>query len=225
MLRVVRKRDPPGEAAAADRQILETGLDEGDDLVAPRLREDEFRVLAIVLEEGLAVLRQPEEVRLLLRPLDLVPLIGAASVDDLTFRIERLAGRAVPAFVRVLVDVPSRRDLLVQALGAAAMPVLRRPDEVVVADPERLPEGAEALDDLVGELQGQQALRLGGALDVLSVLVGAREEVHLLPGHAAEARDHVGDDGRVGVPDVRHVVHVVDRRRQVEVAAHHSRSQ
>jgi hypothetical protein len=48
------------------------------------------------------------------------------------------------------------------------------------------------------------------------VLIGAREEVGLVTEQPMPPRDGVGDDRRVGVADMRRVVDVVDRRRDIE---------
>ena len=48
------------------------------------------------------------------------------------------------------------------------------------------------------------------------MLVGAGEEVDPAPLHPAEPGDEIGRDGGVGVPQMGHVIHVVDRGGQVE---------
>ena len=57
---------------------------------------------------------------------------------------------------------------------------------------------------------GDLAGGLGGALDLLAVLVGAGGQHGVVALHALEARDGLGGDGGVRVPDVRRGVHVVD---------------
>ena len=58
---------------------------------------------------------------------------------------------------------------------------------------------------------------LGGRLlDLLAVLVRSGQEEDLAAGHPVVAGQGVGDDRRVGVADVGHVVDVVDRRRDVK---------
>src|SRR5206468_10874809 len=157
VLRIAGKGNAPGEAAAADRQVLQPRLDERHDLVAARLREDELAMIGEVFEERFLVFRETEEVRLLLGPVHLVPLIRAATIDDLVFGVEGLAGGAVPAFVSIFVDVTLRQDLLIQPLDPAAMALFRCSDEIVVADPERPPKPAKALDHLIGELHRLQS--------------------------------------------------------------------
>ena len=57
----------------------------------------------------------------------------------------------------------------------------------------------EALDVAVAELLRRDALALGRLRDRLAVLVGAREEEHLLAALAHVAGQHVGRDRRVRV--------------------------
>ena len=95
------------------------------------------------------------------------------------------------------------------------MPRLGRADEVVVAEVHRLDEVAERLADLVGEGLRRQAGRRRRLLDLLAVLVGAGQEVDVAAVEPHEAGQHVAGERRVGVPDMRHVVHVVDRRGDV----------
>ena len=67
---------------------------------------------------------------------------------------------------------------------------------------------------------GRDAVGLGGPGDLEAVLVGAGEEEDVVADQAVPAGQGVGGDRRVGVPDVGHVVHVVDRGGQEEAAGH-----
>ena len=88
---------------------------------------------------AVAIRRQPEEVVLLSDPLD-----GAVqrtfAVDEILLLFERLAADAVPALVGPFVDVAGGGDPPDQLLHRHPMPRLRRPDEVVVGDVERVPD-------------------------------------------------------------------------------------
>ena len=75
---------------------------------------------------------------------------------------------------------------------------------------------AEAAGDAVGERLGRDAGVGGRLLDLLAVLVGAGQEAHPAAVEPREPGDGVARQRRVGVPDVRHVVDVVDRRGDVE---------
>ena len=67
----------------------------------------------------------------------------------------------------------------------------------------------------VAQLARRDALALGRLRDRLAVLVGAREEEHVLAALAHVTREHVGRDRRVRVPEMGLGVHVVDRRGDV----------
>src|SRR5439155_22389748 len=160
---------------------------------------------------------QPEEPVLLVlaRERDLVDEARGARAR-LGLGLEVRAARAVPALVRALVDVAvvlhAREDLL----HAALVPLIGRADEEVVGDLEQGHERLEALRVAVGEPLRRDALPLGGQRHGLAVLVGARQEEHLLPALAHVAREDVAADRRVRVPEMRRGVDVVDRRGDVE---------
>ena len=69
---------------------------------------------------------------------------------------------------------------------------------------------------VVAKLLRRAAGQLGGALDLLPVLVGAGEEPGLDAQGALAPRDRVAHDGRVGVAQVRPRIHVVDGRGEVK---------
>src|SRR5581483_7677740 len=85
--------------------------------------------------------------------------------------------------------------------------------------PDLPPPGLHLVDPDLRILAGG----LGGALELQTVLVGPREVEDLLAGQPVVPGDDVGGDGVVGVPDVRDVVGVVDRRREVEDVPAHGR--
>ncbi len=100
------------------------------------------------------------------------------------------------------------------------MPVGGGADEVVVGQSHPVPERAELGGDFIGELLRSLSRGLRGALDLLSVLVGAGEKVGVKAHQALAPGNGVAGNGGVGVPDVRTRVHVVDRGRDVKLLAH-----
>ena len=98
-----------GLAMGADRAVLVSDdAAAGSDLVATSLRDAEVRPPAVQLLELLFVLRQAEEVVLLLEPLDVLGVRRvdrAPSVDELVLVLESLAAQAVEALVGGEVDV------------------------------------------------------------------------------------------------------------------------
>ena len=102
------------------------------------------------------------------------------------------------------------------------MALLRRADEVVIAEIHRLRQIAKILRNFVGEGLRLEPGSLGGFLHFLAMLVGAREELHLLAVKTHESGDHIARQCRIGMPDVGRIIHVVDGRRYVIGVAHAS---
>jgi len=69
---------------------------------------------------------------------------------------------------------------------------------------------------LVGQCLRKDAARGRRFLNLLAVLVGPREKKDVVTREPMEARERVRNNRRVAVPDVRPIVDVVDRRRQVK---------
>jgi hypothetical protein len=89
------------------------------------------------------------------------------------------------------------------------------PDEAVQLQVEELRHVPEVLADRVDELLRVDATTCGRELDLLPVLVRSGLEEDLPSRQAHVPGQHVGGDARVGVADVRLVVHVVDRGRDL----------
>jgi hypothetical protein len=111
---------------------------------------------------------------------------------------------------------------LQERLHRGVVPGLRGADEVVVGDVQQLPGVTEALGRAVRHLLGADAVGLGRPLDLEPMLVGAGQEEGVVAQQAVPAGEGIGDDGGVGVSDVRCVVDVVDRGRHV-IAGHVTR--
>ena len=190
VLRIDGDRDAPVERGARNAEVVEALLDEVDHLVAARDRLDEVRMVLDVLQHAVRILAHLEEVRLLGDFLHRAVAVRAASVlVELVFRPVALARRAVEAFVGTLVDVTLRVDAVEDLLHDALVALLRRADEVIVADVEAFPEILEARHDLIDVLDWRDASLFGLLLDLLAVLVRARQEEDIVADEAMEARD------------------------------------
>ncbi len=97
------------------------------------------------------------------------------------------------------------------------MALLGGADVVVVRALEPLHHGLEARDVAVGELAGLEPLASRRLVHLDAVLVGAGQEKDVVAVEPHEARDGVGGDHLIGVPDMRRPVGVRDRRRDVEM--------
>ena len=220
-------RDAPGEAGARHRQVLQAAAHEAHHLVAPALRCDEAWVFLIKPEQPVGPGRQLEEVRRLLDPVDLRATRSGTALAvgaDLRLALDEigLVAHRVPAGVAAEIDVARGHQPLPQRLAGRIVARLGRADEVVRRVVHRLDEVAERLAHLVGEGLRLEARGGSGLLDLLAVLVGAGQEMHVAPVQPHEAGQHVAGERRVGMPDMGHIVHVVDGRGDViGIAAGH----
>ncbi len=143
-------------------------------------------------------------------------MLRAAAVDEVVLVVERLAGRAVEAGVRALVEVAALAHALHEALHEGLVLGIGRADEEVVGRLDVVGELAEALRDGVGPLLGRDARGrrrlLRPSAPCSSVPVRRNASAPRAPG---VPRRHVGRDRRVGVAEMRLAVDVVDRRRDV----------
>ena len=217
VLLIPRHGHAPGQPVARERNVAQARADERQRLVAPRARRHEGLALGIEAFERVLKRGELEEVVVLLlaRELDVVNRTAVALVD-LVLGLEVGAARAVPAFIGALVD----EAVVTNACEHLAHPLdVRRvggADEEVVRCLEQRRQRLEALSVAIGQLLRRDAERVRGICDRLAVLVGAGQEEHLFGALAVMAREHVGGDRRVGVPEVRRGVDVIDRSGDVE---------
>ena len=213
---VPRHRDAPLQPGAAEREVAQAPLDEGERLVVAVLRRHEVGPLRVEALERLLEGGQPEEpvVLLLDLQLDLVDW-AAVAVLELGLGLEVRATRAVPALVVPGVDVAVVVDPLDHLGDLLHVLGIGRPDEEVIGHVQRRRELLEADRVLVAKLARGDAELLRSLGHRLAVLVRPGEEEDVLAALAHVAREHIGRDRRVGVPEMRLAVHVVDGRRDV----------
>jgi hypothetical protein len=173
-----------------------------------------------MVEEFLPVGGQAEKIRFLGDNSRLAAAIGTdlrpVFFDADVFGQETLVRNAVPAFVLALVDIALGEELLKELLDAPFMEFHRRPDEKIRLAIQGLPEVVKADDDLVRPGPRVEAAFGGRFFHFLAVLVRSGEEKDLPAAHLHVSGQGVGDDRRVGVADVGHVIDVIDGRRDVE---------
>ena len=100
------------------------------------------------------------------------------------------------------------------------MAVFRSANKVIVRDSHPFPQATKLCGYFIGILLRRFSGGLRGAFNLLPVLIGASQKKRLVAQKAVPPRDGIAGDGRVGVPDVRPRVHVINRRRDVELLAH-----
>src|SRR5205085_9853615 len=109
---------PPLEAAAPGHaDVAEAAVEPSEDLIAPRFRDREFRIVRVQVAERLLVLRETEEEVLFLHALDLARrMVRALTIDEVRLVVERLATDAVIPLVRpgihIAVRDPAPHELL-----------------------------------------------------------------------------------------------------------------
>ena len=215
LARVPGQRYAPVDGLARDRDVLQTALDVRSHLVEARLGQHERRIRGIALEQRIGVGGEAEERVALLREDRDGAVLRAAAVDEVVLVVERLARRAVEAGVRALVEVAALAHALHEALHEGLVLGIGRADEEVVGRLDVVGELAEARRDRVGPLLGRDARGRRRLLDLLAVLIGARQEERVGSGAPGVPRRHVGRDRRVGMAEMRLAIDVVDRRRDV----------
>ena len=99
------------------------------------------------------------------------------------------------------------------------MAILGGADEVVIRAVHPLDHRLEARHVTLDQFTRGQPFARGGLLDLLPVLVGAGQEIDVIPVEPLEARNRVGRDRFIGVTDMRHAVRIGDRRGDIEAAA------
>ena len=213
---IPRNRYAPRLAGPAHRDVFEPRFEQPEHLVAADLRLQELGMGLVVVEQPPPVLRQPEEVVLLLDPLRRPAVHRTVAAVEVLLRLERLARNAVPPLVPAVVDVPGGGQALSQGGHAGPVARFRRADEVVERDVEPRPYAAERLLHLVAEGERRNPELARPLEDVLRVLVVAHQEAGLDAAQPLVPRNDVGRDLLVGGPQVGPAVDVVDRRGEIE---------
>ncbi len=217
VLLVPRHRHPPVDGGPGDRDVPEPATDETEGLVALGLGHHRGGCGLVPLDQLVLEGTQSEEVVLLLEQVHRGPVDGAQpALQQLVLGVVLLAGHAVEAAVGVLDDPSVLVDPGQELLDGALMPGLGGPDEVVVGNVQVGPGRGKAGSQLIRPLLGGDPMLLGRPGHLLAVLVGAGEEEDLIAEEPVPPGQGVGVDRRVGVAHVGRVVHVVDRRGDVE---------
>ena len=95
-------------------------------------------------------------------------------------------------------------------------------DEAIIGDVQQLPQALEVFHDVV-YIFFRSDTGLGGVdLDLLTVLVGAGEEHHIIPLHSLVAGDGIAGHGAIAVTDVRVAAGIVDGGGDVKCFPFHS---
>ena len=119
-----------------------------------------------------------------------------------------------------LVDQPAIIQVLQDHADDLHVPFFGGTDEIAVFDPEFLPEFLEADHGLIAVFQRGHIAFGGRLFDFLTVFVGAGQEVGIFPEQRMETGQDIRQHGRVGVTDMRLVIHIIDRSRDIITFGH-----
>ena len=197
-------RNAPFEGRSRHAQILQAGQQEVvHHLILAALGLNELGMRVDMLNQAVRILAHLEEVRLLLRRLHRPSAVGTATVHQLRLRPERLAGRAVQAFIAALVNVALLIHLPENLLNLEPVVRIRGADEFVVRGVDAVPDSADLAGGPVDKFLRRQLRLKRLDLILLSMFVRARLKEHVVALVALKARDGIRQDCLVGVADVR----------------------
>ena len=219
MLIVKIDRYAPFEGAAADAEILKPGEQEIiEHLLCAGCGLNEIGMLVYIVDEPRSILADAEEIALLLNLLNGTAAVGAdsAALLELRFGPECFAGRAVHALIAALIDIALVVELFECLLNACNVVIIGGADKAVVGNIHELPELMETADDIIDVFLRRYALFRSFALDLLTVLVRAGEEIGIITGQALVSCHCIGIDGAVGVPDMQVCARVIDGGRYIK---------
>ena len=147
----------------------------------------------------------------------------AIAVNEIGLVVIGLAGYAVVPRIRTLTDPAVVEDGLHERLHRRDVSGLGRANEIVVADVQQFPHFTKAGARAVGLFERSDAVGFGRTLDLETVFVGAREKEGRVASKAMPPGQGVCRHRRIGVPDMGHVVHVINRSGDVEGLRHTAR--
>ena len=214
VLLVAGNRDSPGKTRAAHRQILEAPAHKRDHLSPRGLRPHEIRIGLVKLQQLALEGRELEEIIFLAHRLRHSAAVGA-NRSRRPVHIKLIA-HAILAGIGAFVDETLVAQRGKQLLRPALVALFGGTNEVVVAQPQLVPQPAKLARNRRGKLRGRAVRQSSRPLDLLPVLVRASEKPGFDAQSALAPRNGVADDGRVGVAQVRPRIHVVNGRGQIK---------
>ncbi len=101
---------------------------------------------------------------------------------------------------------------------------IRGPDKAVIPDIQKLPKSLDVNGHAIHEFLGRHPRLLRGALDLLAMLIHARQEEYIGSAHALVAGHGIGRHSRIRVADVKLAARIVDGCRDVVFSFRHKTS-
>ena len=215
VLGVERNFYTPIERRARDREVAQPLVDK----VVYHFLDARIGLQEIGLCEQLfyavGILAQTEEIAFLFGIAHLAPAVGALAVHELALRPERFARLAILARIFGFVNIALFIQLGKQLGDRLFVVGVGRADKPVVADIHARPQRLNALGKPVHKRLGRRAALRRRTLHLLSVLVSARQIVHVVAVHALKARERVAAYGRIAMPYMQAAARIVYGRGNV----------
>ena len=207
----------PRERGSRHAKVLKSGFQKVvDHLVFAGYGNDEIGMFVVVFQKAVGVFAHLEEIRFFFRHLDFAAAVGAFAVNELAFRPERFAWRAVPALVRAFVDVALFIKFFEYLLHLLFVLFVGGADKFVVGGVHQIPYALDICGSLVHKFLGSHSRRLRFEFDFFTVLVRARLKKHVETFHTLCSCNEVGKHDFVGVSDVRFPRSVGDCRGHIK---------
>ena len=179
-------------------------------------RQDEAGIVLVKLQQLVLVLRQAEEIGLLLRPFHGRPLRPKPhpirAEHGFAFGVKGFVADGVPALIAVEIDVARLLHAPPDFAHKLEMARLARRDEIVVADLKRRQHVLELRRVLVRQLIGRDAELGRGLLHLEAVRIDAGHEIHRVAVEPLETGERIGRHGLIGMADMRLGVGIGDGR-------------
>ncbi len=177
-----------------------------------------------MLEQLILIFAHPEEVGLFLEFGGGATAVRAVAFEQLSFGPESFTGCAIPVFIVTEVNIAVGFNLFKLLLDRMFVSFLSRANEVGMGDIQLFPERLKTFHHPVCQFQRGFAIGLGGGFNLLPMLIGPGQKSNFIASRTLIAGHDIASKGGIGVADMRDVIDVIDRRRDIKSIIHLQRS-
>jgi hypothetical protein len=168
-------------------------------------------VLLDVFDQAILILAHLEKIVVFTELLDGPFAVGTEAVVDIFFRPKPLVICAIPSSVIIFINQLLVVKILKISLNGKLVRRICRSDKGIMRNVEPFPKLLELGCQLVAMDLRINACFGRSLLDLLSMFIEPGEKKNIATSQAPVASKHIGGDRGIGVSDMRHVVHVIDR--------------
>ena len=148
---------------------------------------------------------------------DLLTFILSGTRGQVSRELELLAANAVGALIRCRIDEPVLAHLLPESLHALCMARFGGANEIVICRIDSLQYWQPlVLDQVIDPLLRGYSPGICRPLHFGAVLINPGKEPHLFTALAMPTGQNIASGGRIGMTDVRRIIYVIDRCRQIK---------